>query len=363
MTPAGRDAGRCPVGAVVLAAAALLAANAAAAQPTLGGCPVFPADNYWNVRVDSLPVHPSSAAYMASIGAANLHPDFGSGTYEGHEFGIPYVVVPSSQPPVPITYYPDWGDWPEQGWPDESDPGPFPVPPNAPIEGQPDPDPGWDRHVLVVRQGECRLYELYHSFPDGAPGFGWHASSGASWDLRSNALRPDGWTSADAAGLSILAGLVRYDEAIAGEVLHAIRFTATNGAIRNTHAWPARHDANPGNDSASQPPMGQRFRLKASYAIPPSYAPEVKAILTAMKRYGLVLADNGSRWYVSGAHDERWDNDHLDQLKNVPSSAFEAVDTSSMPMEGADSAKACGGLRCEDWESGTIEPARWTPGP
>jgi hypothetical protein len=292
-------------------------------------CTILPADNIWNTRVDGLPVHPRSGDYVASIGTAEtLHPDFGSGVWppgSDGPIGIPYVEVNGDQPLVTIVY---------TAYGDESDPGPFPVPPNAPIEGG--PSSGGDRHVIVVDTFNCVLYELFAAFPKA--GGRWHAASGARYDLSSNALRPDGWTSADAAGLPILPGLVRYDEVNAGEINHAIRFTASS--TQKAHVWPARHDASSITNPAV-PPMGQRFRLKLSFDTS-GYAPQVRVILDAMKRYGLILADNGADWFISGAPDERWDNDVLRELKTVPGSAFEAVDVSSL-IVGPDSGQAGGG--------------------
>jgi hypothetical protein len=270
--------------------------------------------------VDTLPLDPNSDAYINTIGADDtLHPDFGSGFWppgSNSPIGIPFVEVSGSQSPVDIVF---------TAWPGESDPGPYPVPPDAPIEGGPDSD--GDRHVLVIDQDNCILYELYYAWPqnDGS----WEASSGAVYYLTSNALRPDGWTSADAAGLPIFPGLVRYDEVEDGAINHAIRFTAPE--TRSDHIWPARHDAS--NLTGSQyPPMGQRFRLKANYDISGLH-PKVQIILQALKTYGMILADNGSPWFLSGVPDEGWDNGFetiITQLHQVPGSAFEAVDVSSL---------------------------------
>jgi hypothetical protein len=283
----------------------------------LGSCPLLPADNIWNARVDTLPLDANSGAYVNAIGAgAIVHADFGSGTWDGGPIGIPFVSVPGSQPPVAI-HYTAYGD--------ESDPGPFPVPADAPVEGGGDSD--GDRHALVVDRDNCMLYELYRAFPqaDGS----WNAESGARYDLRSNALRPDGWTSADAAGLPIFPGLVRYDEVAAGEIAHAIRFTAP--LTRQAYVWPARHYASSSSDP-SLPPMGQRFRLKAGVDIS-GYSVPVQVILAAMKKYGIILADNGAAWYISGAPDERWDNDMLHELDQVRGSDFEAVDCSALMVD------------------------------
>lgn len=270
----------------------------------LGDCPVFPADNAWNTRVDDAPVHPDSAAILAFIrghGGDHLHPDFGGdGAY-----GIPYVTVPGTQPPVPITF---------TAYGDESDPGPYPVPLGAPVEG------GSDRHVLAVDRDGCRLYELYRSFPTAT---GWEADSGATWDLRSNDLRPAGWTSADAAGLPIFPGLVRFDEVASGEIDHALRVTFST--TRRAYIDPARHWASSVTDPAA-PPMGLRLRLRADFDRS-GYSGQARVVLDALATYGMLVADNGSNWFVTGAADPRWDDDDLAQLKAVPGSAFEVVDT------------------------------------
>ena len=302
------------------AAAETAVVPAAPTTPATLPCPLFPADNIWNARVDTLPVHARSADYVAAIGAGDtLHPDFGSGVWppgSNSPIGIPFVVVPGSQPPVDVTFI-----W----YPEESDPGPYPVPPNAPIEGGPDGD--GDRHVLVLDADACRLYELYYAWPQANGS--WEAGNGAIFDLQSNALRPDGWTSADAAGLPILPGLVRYDEVASGVITHAIRFTAPE--TQRASVWPARHFASSLTDPA-YPPMGQRFRLKAGYDIG-GFSPQVQVILQAFKTYGIILADNGAAWYISGAPDDRWDNDVLRELAQVPGSAFEAVDVSSLMVD------------------------------
>jgi hypothetical protein len=277
--------------------------------PTISGCPIYPADNIWNARVDNLPVHARSTAWINSIGASTgFHMDFGS-QWNGQEIGIPYNVVPASQPAVTVVFD-EFGD--------ESDAGPYPVPSVPLIED------GSDRHILILREGECKLYELYHAHKVGST---WYAGSGAIWDLNSHALRPAGWTSADAAGLPMLPGLVRYDEVAAGIINHALRFTINN---TNSYIWPARHltSGTPGVVT-NTPPMGARFRLKASYNIS-GFDPKMRVILQAMKTYGIIVADNGSDWYVSGAPDSRWDNDLLHTLDVVRGSDFEAVDTSSL---------------------------------
>jgi hypothetical protein len=270
----------------------------------LGSCSVFPADNPWNTDVSGYPVHPNSAGYIANIlanGGDHLHADFGG----GGAYGIPYVTVPGSQPKVPIEFV---------DWPDESDPGPYPIPLDAPIER------GSDRHVIAVDRDACVLYELYNATPLADR---WRASNGARFDLRSNALRPLGWTSADAAGLPIFAGLVRYDEVAAGQITHALRFTVS--ATQRGFVLPATHYASSSTDP-NRSPMGLRLRLKAGYDIS-GFTGQSRVVLEALKRYGMIVADNGSNWYITGAADSRWDDTDLDQLKRVPGSAFEVVDT------------------------------------
>lgn len=281
------------------------------------GCPVFPPDNIWNTPVDTLPVDARSDAYVASIGPDTaLHPDFGSGLYEGSPLGIPFVRVPGDQPMVDVTF-----DVPE-----ESDPGPYPIPADAPIEGGSCAD--GDRHVIVVQEETCSLYELYDAFPQ--PDGSWHAFSGARYDLTSNALRPETWTSADAAGLPILPGLVRYEEISAGVIPHALRFTAAQ--TREAFVWPARHQAGATADE-NVPPMGQRFRLKADVDLT-DFSPTNQIILQALKTFGMMLADNGSDWFLTGAPDDRWDNDDLRQLRDrIRGSDFEAVDVSSLMVD------------------------------
>jgi uncharacterized protein (TIGR03437 family) len=310
-----------PSYAVLIALATVASARA---QPRIDGCEVFPANNVWNTPVDKLPVDANSAKYVATIGAnAPAHPDFGSGLYAGQTIGIPFATVPGTQPKVPVSFQ----------YADESDPGPYPIPPNVPIEGG--AQSTGDRHVLVIDTDNCILYEMWSSYPQ--PDGSWQAGSGAIFHLKSNALRPAGWTSADAAGLPIFPGLVRYDEVAAGAILHAVRFTAPQ--TRNTYIWPARHEASDLTGS-DYPPMGQRFRLKASVSIA-GFSPTVQVILTALKKYGMILADNGSSWYVSGTTDDRWDNDTLHQIAQLQGSDFEAVDESSLMMQ-ADSGQAQG---------------------
>jgi hypothetical protein len=292
------------------AAAALLAvlsfvALAAARTPPgprVGGCPVFPATNAWNRVVSRAPVDPRSDAYVRSIDSHSnhfLHADFGG----GGAYGIPYAVVPRSQPRVPI-HFTDYGD--------ESDPGPYPIPPGAPVER------GSDRHVLVLQRGTCRLYELYAARRSGA---GWDAGSGAVFNLRSNHQRPAGFTSADAAGLSIFAGLPRYPEVRAGAIRHALRFTVRE--TQRAYVAPARHFAS-GSRDPDLPPMGLRLRLKASYPLARFHGQSL-IVLRALKRYGMIVADNGEDWYVTGASDRRWNDEDLNQLKTVRGSAFEVV--------------------------------------
>ncbi len=299
------------------AVSANMSSESSPQTPTGTACNIFPTDHIWNTPIDNMPIHSLSDAYVASIGLnSNLHPDFGSGLWNGGPIGIPYAEVPGSQPNVPINYT-DYGD--------ESDPGPFPIPPDAPIEGGPSSD--GDRHVLVLDSDNCLLYELFYAFPVNS-GTSWDASSGAMYDLNGYALRPDGWTSADAAGLPIFPGLVRYDEVAAGSINHAIRFTAVQ--TQRAYVWPARHYASSITDS-NVPPMGQRFRLKANFDIS-GFHPDVQVILQAMKTYGLILADNGSDWFISGAPDERWDDNILDQIKSISGSNFEAVDVTPLQL-------------------------------
>jgi hypothetical protein len=291
-------------GRVIAAALALTVviatgdAPGAAPLPRVAGCPVFPRSNAWNRDVSRDPVDPRSAQYIAAIGPGNLHPDFAA-----RRFGIPFTTVPATQRRVPIRF---------TAFGDESDPGPYPVPRTARVEG------GSDRHVIVVQRGRCRLYELFGARRSGA---GWAAASGAVFDLRSNRARPAGWTSADAAGLPILPGLARADEAGAGRIGHALRFTVAR--TQRAYVAPARHFASGATDP-SLPPMGLRLRLKASFDLRP-YRGQARAILQALKTYGMIVADNGSSWFVTGAPDPRWDDAELEQLKRVPGSAFEVV--------------------------------------
>ena len=279
----------------------------------LNGFLPFPADNAWNQNIASAPVDPNSAAIINFIGANDpLHPDFGSGEYNGSSIGIPYIVVDSQQTPVAINF---------TAYGDESDPGPMPVPANAPIEGYPNPGSG-DRHVLVVDNSTCWLYELYSSYPqtDGS----WNVASAAVWDLLADEQRPLTWTSADAAGLSIFAGLARYDEVASGEIKHALRFTLQNS--RAAFVPPASHWAAT-STNANAAPMGMRLRLKASFDVS-KFSAANQVILKALQQYGMIMADNGSNMYISGAPDERWNNDDLHSLNQVTASDFEVVQMS-----------------------------------
>lgn len=321
------------IGALALPAAAESSADAAGktvltygsmakaslgANANLNGAVPFPANNAWNTDISRAPVDPNSGNLIASIGiSAGLHPDFGSGTENGGIIGIPYVVVANSQPDEPIVFTEDGS---------QSDPGPYPVPANAPIEGQTNngsPNTG-DRHVLVIDRGTNRLFEMFAAFPQ--PDNSWQAGSGAVFHLDSDNVRPTAqpdWTSADAAGLPIFPGLARYEEAHAGLIAHALRFTVAQS--RAAYVPPANHFAS-SNTSANVPPMGMRVRLKASFPIPASFSPEVKTILTALKTYGMIVADNGANWFVSGAPDPRWNNtDLVTQLRQVSGSNFEVV--------------------------------------
>ncbi len=277
---------------------------------SLNGFLPFPADNAWNQDISSAAVDPNSDAIISFIGPSiGLHPDFGSGLYAGSSMGIPYSVVGSSQSSVTVNF---------TAYGDESDPGPMPIPANAQIEGYPNPGNG-DRHVLVIDNSNCFLYELYSASAnnDGS----WNAGSAAIWDLASDEQRPWTWTSADAAGLPIFPGLVRYDEVASGKIQHAIRFTLPQS--RAAMVPPASHWAATSSNPIA-PPMGMKLRLKADYDIS-QFSTNVQVILTALKKYGLIMADNGSAMYLSGAPDDRWDNDDLHNLSEVPASAFEVV--------------------------------------
>ena len=303
---------------------AAVSASPTGPAPSAGtpACTIFPADNVWHADISRLPRHRDSAAYVASIGAGRgVHPDFGAGQWDGGPIGIPVTVVPAGQAGVKVSFE----------YAAESDRVAYPIPRNAKIEGGPNSD--GDRHIILLDRARCRSYELFDAHPQA--GGTWRAGSGAVFDLRANRLRPRGWTSADAAGLSILAGLVRYEEVAAGRVDHAIRVTAPR--TRDAYVWPARHAASSSTDR-TLPPMGLRLRLKSSVDISGLPRP-ARIVAEAMKRYGVILADNGSPWFISGAPDERWNNDALRALGTLHGSDFEAVDTSSL-IVGPDSAAA-----------------------
>jgi hypothetical protein len=299
----------------------IFAACRLGAQPTIGNCPVLPANNVWNAPVSQLPVAANSATLVNTIGATvTLHPDFGSGTWDGGPIGIPFITVPGTQTKYPATFQ----------YASESDPGPYAVPLTAPIEGG-SASTG-DRHAIAIDTDNCILYELWSAYPQTAS---WQAGSGAIFNLKSNTLRPSGWTSADAAGLPIFPGLVKYDEVAAGVIQHAIRLTVPQ--TLNSFVWPARHYASSLTGS-QYPAMGQRFRLRASFDIS-GFPADVQVILVALKTYGMFVADNGSAWYISGAPDARWNNDDLSTLSRVVGSDFEAVDDSAY-MISANSGQA-----------------------
>jgi hypothetical protein len=285
---------------------------------SLNGFRPFTSSNLWNTDISAAPVDPNSDAIINFIGPTiGLHPDFGSGEYNGSDIGIPYIIVGSSQSEVTINF---------TAYGDESDPGPMPVPANALIEGDPNPGTG-DRHVLVLDNGNCFLYELYSSYPnsDGS----WDADSAAVWDLTTDEQRPWTWTSADAAGLPIFPGLARYDEVAAGEIQHALRFTLPQSQA--AFIPPASHWAATSSNPLAAP-MGMRLRLKSSYDISP-FSANVQVILTALQQYGMIMADNGSAMYISGAPDSRWDNNDLHNLGQVPASAFEVVQMTPLYMQ------------------------------
>ena len=280
--------------------------------PSAPGCPVFPASNFWNQRVDRLPVTPTSTRIVRSIGAgAGLHPDFGSGLYAGRPIGIPITVVGAGQARVPVRFE----------YASESDRVAYLIPDDVAIEGGPGAD--GDRHALIVDRDRCRLYELFALRREGG---GWRAGSGATWDLRSNRLRPSGWTSADAAGLPIFPGLARYDEVAGGRIDHALRFTVMR--TRRAYVFPARHFASDLTDPAL-PSMGLRLRLRAGFDTR-SFPRQARIVLEALKRYGMIVADNGAPWFISGAPDPRWRNDDLHALGRVEGGNLEVVDTRSL---------------------------------
>jgi hypothetical protein len=303
----------------LLAAAALvlgLSGATTASAPVLAGCPVFPASSVWSQKVDTLPVAAGSAQLIASMGVGgSVHADFGSGLYDGSRIGIPFVVVhakSTSKSRVTFEYA------------DESDKGPYPIPANVPIEGAPQHSNEGDRHVLIVDRDACRLYELSGMSKQNGKWSGW---SGAIWNLRSNTLRPAGWTSADAAGLPILPGLARWEgDASTGAIRHALRFTAER--TRRAYIYPARHYASNLTDP-SLPPMGLRLRLKASVNIA-ALPPQARIVAQGLKTYGMILADNGSNWYIGGAPSPKWSNDQLHALGRLTGADFEVVDTSKL---------------------------------
>lgn len=302
---------------IPLCAALFLAASAppveALRMPQAPDCPVFPSNSVWNQPVDDLPVAGNSARIIRSIGRTdNVHADFGSGFWDGGKIGIPTTFVGRDQKRSRVRFQ----------YASESDDGPYPIPKNVNIEGGRRSD--GDRHALIIDKARCKLYELYALYP--RRGGGWRAGSGAIWDLTSNALRPKGWTSADAAGLPILPGLARYDEVRRGRIDHALRFTVSES--RRKYIYPARHFASDSNDR-SLPPMGLRVRLRSGYDIG-RFPKQARIILKALKRYGMIVADNGSDWYISGAPHPKWNNDALHTLHDVPGSAFEVVDTSNL---------------------------------
>jgi hypothetical protein len=310
----GRPPTRGPFIAVAIAASALALATPSIAKlgddqaaPAQYGCPILPSDNALNQEITGAPASPNSAAYVASIGAAaHLHPDFGSNP----KYGIPYTVVGSGQADVPIKL---------TKYRKESDPGPYPLPLDAPIEGGGKNGHG-DKHVLVLQEGSCTLYELYKAHLKGQQ---WKAAAGAVFDLRSDALRPEGWTSADAAGLPIFPLLARYPEVQSGQIDHALRVTVPQ--TQRGYIHPATHFASSSSDG-DLPPMGLRLRLRAGYDLS-GFHGESLVVLEALKRYGLIVADNGSPWFITGAPDPGWNDEDLEQIKRVPGSEFEAVET------------------------------------
>jgi hypothetical protein len=297
---------------------AIATGTASAGTPVPGApnCPMFPADNVWNTDVSGLPVDSHSTAWLASMNSlsTNLHPDFGPSSDPSNPYGMPFAVVSPAHALVNLAF--QYGD--------QSDPGPYPFGIDTPIEGG--ASSGGDRHAIMVNPASCTLYELFDAHYSSA---GSSAGSGAIWDLHSNALRPAGWTSADAAGLPILPGLLRYDEVQAGSITHAIRMTAQS--TDTSFIWPARHEAG-ASSNPNLPPMGARFRLRAGFDIS-SFSLQAQAVLRAMQHYGLILADNGSNWFFGGTADQNWPISLVDELKHVPASAFDAVDESSLMID------------------------------
>lgn len=295
--------------ALALAAAVLAPSATASRLPGAPNCPVFPSTSVWNKPVHKLKVRKDSRRIVRAIGGGlHVHADFGSGLWDGGPIGIPVTVVGSSQTRSWVNFHYD----------EESDRGPYPIPPDVAIEGGPDAD--GDRHAIIVDRDSCKLYELFDLHP------AWSAGSGAIWSLRSNRLRPRGWTSADAAGLPILPGLARYDEVRRGRIDHALRFTVSRS--RRAYIYPARHFAS-SLRSRSLPPMGLRLRLRSNFPVK-RFPYQARVVLRALKRYGMIVADNGSSWYVSGVPDPRWNNDQLHTLHRVRGSDFHVVDTSKL---------------------------------
>jgi hypothetical protein len=304
--------------AALASVAGLATTSAGRPLPRAKQCRIFPKNNAWNQRVDKLPTASNSAPIIRTIGVDDtMHADFGSGRYQGRPIGIPYTTVGRHQKRVRVKFQ----------YASESDRGKYPIPRDAPIEGGRSAD--GDRHVIVVDRSRCKLYELFAAFPQNG-GASWRAGSGAVWNLRSNKLRPAGWTSADAAGLPILPGLARYDEVKRGKIDHALRFTVSR--TRRAYVYPARHFASDLTDP-DLPPMGLRVRLKPGFDVS-RFPRQSRVVLRALKRYGMILADNGSNWYVSGAPSAGWNNDDLHRLGEVKGSDFEVVDTSSLPQPG-----------------------------
>jgi hypothetical protein len=308
---------RVRVALVLTLAATLCVSSGAAARPVAGtSCQTFPANNYWRADIRDLPVHPRNDQWLSHMSSdRNLHPDFGPAGGAGPDYGIPITVVPHDHRRVAVRFT----------YSDESDHVRYPLGKDTKIEGGRRSD--GDRHAIVVDRGSCRLFETYAtSHRNGR----WYAGSGATWSLRSNDLRPDGWTSADAAGLPILPGLVRWNEVRERSINHAIRFTTD--ITRRDHLWPARHDAG-SQDGAAYPPMGARFRLRAGFPTD-GYGPATRAVIRAMKHFGLVLADNGSPWFFQGERNSHWPNRLISELKTIPASSFVAVDTSALKVSG-----------------------------
>jgi hypothetical protein len=315
----------------VLSLCVLVCANGQ--TPTIGSCNVFPGNNIWNMPVDQLPVSSNSSTYVNTIGSTSpLHPDFGT-VYDGAPNGIPFITVLGSQTKYPATFT----------YSDESDPGPYAIPLNAPIEGG--SQGTGDRHAIAIDTDNCILYEMWNATPQTAS---WQAGSGAIFNLNSNALRPAGWTSADAAGLPVFPGLVRYDEVLAGAIHHALRFTVPH--TLDNYIWPARHLTS-GYTTANYPPMGLRFRLQASFDIS-GFSAANQVILLALKKYGMIVADNGSAWYLSGAPDSRWSDDDLHNLTQLTGANFEVVDASPY-MINANSGQAGS---CDLNDDGVVSP-------